>query len=68
MNKKENQHSFNISEMEKWMENFFLDPLTSYLDQITFRIDLYDTETEIIVEALLTGCLPKRCNRFPARK
>lgn len=59
MNKKENQHSFNISEMEKWMENFFLDPLTSYLDQITFRIDLYDTETEIIVEALLTGCLPK---------
>lgn len=59
MNKKENQHSFNISEMEKWMENFFLDPLTSYLDQITFRIDLYDTETAIIMEALLTGCLPK---------
>jgi spore coat protein M/HSP20 family protein len=56
MNKKEDLHSFNISEMEKWMENFFLDPLTSYLDQLTFRIDLFETENEIIIEALLIGC------------
>lgn len=41
------------------MEDYYLDPLSSYLDQITFRIDLYDTETEIIVEALLTGCVSK---------
>lgn len=59
MNQKEDQHSFILTEMEKWMENFFLDPLTSYMDQQTFRIDLYETETEIIVEALLTGCAPK---------
>ncbi|MBT2689631.1 Hsp20/alpha crystallin family protein [Bacillus sp. ISL-47] len=59
MNKKDDLHRFNLSEMEKWMENFFLDPLTSYMDQLTFRIDLYDTENEIIVEALLTGCVPK---------
>ncbi len=42
-----------MSEVEKWMEQFFLDPLTSYMDQLTFRIDLYETHTHIIVEALL---------------
>jgi HSP20 family molecular chaperone IbpA len=40
--------------MEKWLEHFFLDPLTSYLDQSAFRIDIFETETEYIVEALLT--------------
>ncbi|MCS0790150.1 Hsp20/alpha crystallin family protein [Cytobacillus pseudoceanisediminis] len=59
MNKKEDFHPFNLDELEKWMEDYYLDPLSSYLDQITFRIDLYDTEAEIIVEALLTGCVPK---------
>ncbi|MCM3706757.1 MULTISPECIES: Hsp20/alpha crystallin family protein [Cytobacillus] len=59
MNKKEDFHPFNLSELEKWMEDYYLDPLSSYLDQITFRIDLYDTETQIIVEALLTGCASK---------
>ena len=59
MNKKEDFHPFNLDELEKWMEDYYLDPLSSYLDQITFRIDLYDTEAEIIVEALLTGCVSK---------
>lgn len=59
MNKKEELHPFNLAELEKWMEDFYLDPLSSYLDQITFRIDLYDTEAQIIVEALLTGCASK---------
>ncbi|WP_282171420.1 Hsp20/alpha crystallin family protein [Cytobacillus firmus] len=59
MNKKEDFHPFNLSELEKWMEDYYLDPLSSYLDQITFRIDLYDTEAQIIVEALLTGCASK---------
>lgn len=39
--------------IEKWLENYFLDPLTSYYDQNQFRIDLYETEKEWIVEALL---------------
>ncbi|GLB60801.1 Hsp20/alpha crystallin family protein [Cytobacillus sp. NCCP-133] len=59
MDKKEDKHPFNLSEMEEWMEKFFLDPHTSYMDQFTFRIDLFETETEIIVEALLIGCVPK---------
>ncbi|EWG09167.1 Hsp20/alpha crystallin family protein [Cytobacillus firmus] len=59
MNKKEDFHPFNLDVLEKWMEDYYLDPLSSYLDQITFRIDLYDTEAQIIVEALLTGCASK---------
>ncbi len=43
----------NLDEIEKWLENFFLDPLTSYLDETTFRIDLYETADDYIVEALL---------------
>lgn len=53
MSKKEDEQSSNPNEMEKWMEKFFLDPFTSYLDQIMFRVDLYETENELIVEALL---------------
>ncbi|KON88622.1 hypothetical protein AF332_18635 [Sporosarcina globispora] len=59
MNKKGDFHPFNLDELEKWMENYFLDPHSSYLDQITFRIDLYETEDNIIIEALLTGCTPQ---------
>lgn len=45
--------SFDYELVEKWLENYFLDPLTSFEDQSQFRIDLYETETEWIVEALL---------------
>lgn len=44
---------FDVEDMEKWLETYFLDPLTSYYDQTQFRIDLYETEKEWIVEALL---------------
>ncbi|WP_040208958.1 Hsp20/alpha crystallin family protein [Neobacillus jeddahensis] len=40
--------------VEKWLENYFLDPLTSYFDQTQFQIDLYETENEWIVEAILS--------------
>lgn len=39
--------------VEKWLENYFLDPLTSYYDQTQFQIDLFDTDHEWIVEAIL---------------
>lgn len=39
--------------IDKWLETFFLDPLTTYLDETIFRIDLYETAEEFIVEALL---------------
>lgn len=55
MNDNNDGHSSNNEDLiEKWFENYFLDPLTSYYDQTQFRIDLYETDKEWIVEALLT--------------
>ena len=45
--------TFDSREMEEWLDSFFLDPLTTYLDNTIFRIDLYDSEKAFIVEALL---------------
>lgn len=45
--------TFDSREMEEWLDSFFLDPLTTYLDDTIFRIDLYDSENAFIVEALL---------------
>lgn len=53
MNHKDENETDGLSEIEKWLETFFLDPLTSYMDQTTFRIDLYETDDQIIIEALL---------------
>lgn len=39
--------------VERWLENYCLDPLTTQDDLTQFRIDLYETEQEWIVEALL---------------
>jgi spore coat protein M/HSP20 family protein len=44
---------FDLDLVEKWLENYFLDPLTSYYDQAEFRIDLLETDHEWIVEAIL---------------
>ena len=52
MNKKDDK-PLDISVVEEWLENFFLDPLTSYQDETIFRIDLFETAEEYIVEALL---------------
>lgn len=49
------KQTFDFDLMEKWLENYFLDPLTSYYDQTQFQIDLYETEKEWIVEAILSG-------------
>lgn len=53
MNTNNEDQSFDNDAIEKWLENYFLDPLTSYFDQTQFRIDLYETDREWIVEALL---------------
>ena len=52
MNKKDVK-PLDISIVEEWLENFFLDPLTSYQDETIFRIDLFETAEEYIVEAML---------------
>lgn len=45
--------TFDLDLVEKWLEHYFLDPLTSYNDETQFPIDLYETEKEWIVEAIL---------------
>ena len=52
MNEKDDK-PLDISVVEEWLENFFLDPLTSYQDETIFRIDLFETAKEYIVEAML---------------
>lgn len=47
------EQPYDFTKMEKWLEHYFLDPLTTYYDQTQFRIDLYETENKWIVEALL---------------
>ena len=55
MKKKAAQNqAFDFAIVEKWLENYFLDPLTSYYDQTQFQIDLFETEHEWIVEANLS--------------
>jgi HSP20 family molecular chaperone IbpA len=44
---------FEMKEMEKWLTNLYLDPLTSFLDETTFRIDIFETDEEYILEAML---------------
>lgn len=39
--------------VERWLKNYCLDPLTTQDDLTQFRIDLYETDQEWIVEALL---------------
>lgn len=46
-------HPIDFDLVEKWMKNYFLDPLTSLCDYTQFRIDLYETEDNWIVEAVL---------------
>jgi HSP20 family molecular chaperone IbpA len=57
MGTQKNEQPLDYEEMEKWLENYFLDPLTSHFDQTQFQIDLYETEKEWIVEAVLCGYL-----------
>lgn len=45
--------SIDFELVERWMKNYFLDPLTSLCDYTQFRIDLYETEEAWIVEAVL---------------
>ena len=49
----EQDKPLDIDVIEEWLESYFLDPLTSYLDETVFRIDLFETAVEYIIEALL---------------
>lgn len=54
MKSKKNIQPIDFDLVEKWLENYCLDPLTTQDDLTQFRIDLYETDQEWIVEALLT--------------
>lgn len=49
------ENSFDDLNLDHWLESFFLDPHTSFLDQTQFRIDIFETSTHFIIEALLSG-------------
>jgi HSP20 family molecular chaperone IbpA len=54
LSSKKEEESVDYDQMEEWLKNYFLDPLTSFCDQSQFRIDLYETAKEWIVEAILS--------------
>lgn len=43
-----------LREIENWLTKLFLDPLTTQLDEIAFHIDIFETDEEYIIEAILT--------------
>jgi HSP20 family molecular chaperone IbpA len=64
MNSKKNEKPFQTDLWEKWLESFFLDPFTAILDQTQFRVELYDTQTEVIIEALLPQYLSSQIDIY----
>ncbi|WP_456271247.1 hypothetical protein [Bacillus sp. AK031] len=42
---------FKLDEWEKWLKDWLLDPYTTKLDEMEFRVDLFDTTDAFIVEA-----------------
>lgn len=44
-----------LNGIDDWMEQFFYDPFTSFLDQYTFRVDLFETGEYFIIEAELNN-------------
>jgi spore coat protein M len=53
MNMKKCSNPMNIDGIEEWMTQFFTDPFTTLLDEHTFRVDLFETSEEFIIEAEL---------------
>lgn len=54
MKQDHDEQSVEYDQMDEWLKNYFLDPLTSYFDHSQFRIDMYETERDWIVEAILS--------------
>jgi len=61
MNKKMEDSSWN-GDMEEWLKDFFLDPLTTFLDEAQFRIDVFETNEQYIIEALFPPCKKEHIN------
>ncbi|MCM3161396.1 Hsp20/alpha crystallin family protein [Metabacillus litoralis] len=50
MNIRKCSNPMNIKGIEEWMTQFFTDPFTSLLDEHTFRVDLFETSDQFIIE------------------
>lgn len=53
MGKKKTPNPCDLKGIEEWMIQFLQDPFTSFLDDYTFRVDLFETSTSYIVEAYI---------------
>ncbi|MEH7383603.1 Hsp20 family protein [Bacillus sp. JJ1533] len=58
MNNFDNSNPLSLNGMEDWMKQFLEDPYL--LDDYQFRIDLFETQNEYIIEAELSGYLPEQ--------
>lgn len=59
MNIRKCSNPMNIKGIEEWMTQFFVDPFTNLLDEETFRVDLFETSEEFIIEAELGDKIKK---------
>jgi spore coat protein M len=53
MGEQQSNEELENDKIDEWMSRYFLDPVTSYLDIMTFRMDLYESSEEYIIECLL---------------
>lgn len=58
MNNFENSKPLPIDGLEDWMRQFLEDPYL--LDEYQFRVDLFETQNEYIIEAELSGYQPEQ--------
>lgn len=59
MNIRRCSNPLNINGIEEWMTQFFTDPFTNLLDEQTFRVDLFETNENYIIEAELGKTIEK---------
>jgi HSP20 family molecular chaperone IbpA len=59
MDKKKRSKPSDLSCIEDWMNQFFTDPFSALLDYHSFRVDLFETSDEYIVEAEFTNINPE---------
>lgn len=58
MNKFDDSNPLSLNGVEDWMKQFLEDPYL--LDDYQFRIDLFETQNEYIIEAELSGYQPEQ--------
>lgn len=58
MNNFDNSNPLSLNGLEDWMKQFLEDPYL--LDDYQFRVDLFETQNEYIIEAELSGYRPEQ--------